>query len=100
MPLPAAPTCPKMSYDTAFPDVSIPDTLSAHVQVKDPKRHFIYVETGFFARWWDEQPDARRNLTRALVANGQLEFINGAWCMHDEASPFYVEVSLRLTSHI
>ena len=23
--------------------------------VKDPKRHFIYVETGFFARWWDEQ---------------------------------------------
>ena len=44
--------------------------------VKDPKRHFIYVETAFFARWWDEQPDARRNLTRTLVANGQLEFIN------------------------
>ena len=56
--------------------------------VKDPKRHFIYVETGFFARWWDEQNDARRNVTRALVKNGQLEFINGAWCMHDEASPF------------
>jgi hypothetical protein len=36
------------------------------------------VETGFFARWWDEQPDGRRNITRALVANGQLEFINGA----------------------
>jgi alpha-mannosidase len=60
--------------------------------VKDPKRHFIYVETGFFARWWDEQPDDRRNLTRSLVANGQLEFINGAWCMHDEASPYYVEM--------
>ena len=43
--------------------------------VKDPKRHFIYVETGFFARWWDEQPDNRRNLTRGLVASGQLEFI-------------------------
>ena len=53
--------------------------------LKDPKRHFIYVETGFFARWWDEQPDARRNVTKALVENGQLEFINGAWCMHDEA---------------
>eukprot|EP01052_Picozoa_sp_SAG31_P014474 SAG31_NODE_901_length_11133_cov_9.476799_9_plen_718_part_00 len=49
-------------------------------------------ETGFFARWWDEQPERRRNATRALVANGQLEFINGAWCMHDEASPFYVEM--------
>jgi alpha-mannosidase len=60
--------------------------------VKNPNRHFIYVETGFFARWWDEQPDDRRNLTRGLVASGQLEFINGAWCMHDEASPFYVEM--------
>jgi hypothetical protein len=38
--------------------------------VKNPQRHFIYVETGFFARWWDEQDDARRNLTRSLVANG------------------------------
>ena len=27
---------------------------------KDPKRHFIYVETAFFARWWDEQSAARR----------------------------------------
>ena len=44
--------------------------------VKNPKRHFIYVETGFFARWWDEQPDDRRNVTKALVASGQLEFIN------------------------
>ena len=24
--------------------------------------------------------DDRRNLTKSLVANGQLEFINGAWC--------------------
>jgi hypothetical protein len=43
------------------------------------------VEIGFFARWWDEQPEDRRNVTRGLVANGQLEFINGAWCMHGEA---------------
>jgi hypothetical protein len=41
---------------------------------------------------WDEQDDARRNVTKGLVAGGQLEFINGAWCMHDEASPFYVEM--------
>jgi alpha-mannosidase len=59
---------------------------------KNPNRHFIYVEVGFFARWWDEQLDDRRNLTRSLVANGQLEFINGAWCMHDEAAPFYTEM--------
>jgi alpha-mannosidase len=60
--------------------------------LKDSQRHFIYVEVGFFARWWDEQPDDRRNATRGLVTNGQLEFINGGWCMHDEASPFYVEM--------
>ena len=60
--------------------------------LKDPNRHFIYVEIGFFSRWWDEQPDYRRNQTRELVKNGQLEFINGGWCMHDEASPFYVEM--------
>ena len=59
---------------------------------KDPMRHFIYVETGFFARWWDEQPDKRRDATRKLVASGQLEFINGAWCMHDEAAPTYIEM--------
>jgi alpha-mannosidase len=59
---------------------------------KDPKRHFIYVETAFFARWWDEQPDARRAVTKKLVENGQLEFINGGWCMHDEGSPLYTEM--------
>eukprot|EP00040_Diaphanoeca_grandis_P000572 m.15796 g.15796 ORF g.15796 m.15796 type:complete len:1168 (-) comp10754_c0_seq1:58-3561(-) len=60
--------------------------------LKDPNRHFIYVEIGFFARWWDEQDDERRNLTKGLVLNGQLEFINGGWCMHDEASPLYTEM--------
>jgi alpha-mannosidase len=55
----------------------------------NPDRKFIYVETGFFARWWDDQPDDRRNVTKTLVKNGQLEFINGGWCMHDEASPLW-----------
>lgn len=58
----------------------------------DPNRRFMYVETGFFARWWDQQPPRVKNLTKALVANGQLEFINGGWCMHDEASPLYTEM--------
>jgi alpha-mannosidase len=59
---------------------------------QDPNRHFIYVETGFFARWWDTQPPKKKALTKALVKSGQLEFINGGWCMHDEASPYYVEM--------
>ena len=57
--------------------------------LKDPNRHFIYVEIGFFARWWDDQPDERRNQTKALVANGQLEFINGGWCSERTLLPCY-----------
>ena len=29
---------------------------------------------------------------KQLVENGQLEFINGGWCMSDEAAPFYVDM--------
>mmetsp|Transcript_897 Transcript_897/g.1222 ORF Transcript_897/g.1222 Transcript_897/m.1222 type:complete len:1115 (-) Transcript_897:41-3385(-) len=59
---------------------------------EDSNRRFMYVETGFFARWWDQQTDVVKNITRALVKDGRLEFINGGWCMHDEASPYYQEM--------
>ena len=56
---------------------------------RDPNRKFIYVETGFFARWWEQASDAKRAMAKAQVKGKQLEFINGAWCMHDEASPLW-----------
>ena len=40
-----------------------------------------------------------------LVANGQLEFINGGWCMNDEASTHYnaiidqMSIGLRFLSN-
>ena len=52
--------------------------------LEDPNRRFIYVETAFLARWWQTQPEHKKNITRSLVMNGQLEFINGGWCMHGE----------------
>jgi len=55
----------------------------------DSNRKFIYVETGFFARWWEEANDKKRSEARQVVSGGQLEFINGGWCMHDEASPLW-----------
>jgi alpha-mannosidase len=64
------------------------DTVIPRLAV-DPNRKFIYVEIGFFARWWDQQTPKIKELTKTLVANKQLEFINGGWCMHDEASPYY-----------
>ena len=59
---------------------------------KDPQRKFVYVEQAFFQRWWRQQSEATRNLTRGLVSGGQLEFANGGWCMHDEATTYYVDM--------
>jgi len=59
---------------------------------EDENRRFVFVETAFFARWWEEQPKKRRELVTKLVSEGRLEFLNGGWCMHDEASPHYVEM--------
>ncbi|KAJ1454800.1 galactose mutarotase-like domain-containing protein [Pelagophyceae sp. CCMP2097] len=64
------------------------DTMTERL-AEDPNRKFIYVETAFFARWWEEISDAKRAQVTTLVHNGQLEFINGGWCMHDEASPLW-----------
>ena len=52
----------------------------------------MYVEQAFFQRWWRQQSEATRDLTRRLVASRQLEFVNGGWCMHDEASTYYVDM--------
>lgn len=56
---------------------------------KDPSRTFTYVEMAFFARWFYEQSEDMQDTVRTLVANGQLSFANGGWCMHDEASAHY-----------
>eukprot|EP00301_Raphidiophrys_heterophryoidea_P000324 c10160_g2_i1.p1 GENE.c10160_g2_i1~~c10160_g2_i1.p1 ORF type:complete len:1006 (+),score=235.35 c10160_g2_i1:43-3018(+) len=56
---------------------------------KNPNRKFIYVEIAFFWRWWQQQTDSRKQQVRDFVQNGQLEFINGGWCMHDEASTHF-----------
>ena len=34
---------------------------------RDPNRKFIYVETGFFARWWEQASDAKRAMAKAQV---------------------------------
>ncbi len=47
-------------------------------------------EMAFFYRWWREQSAAMRADVRALVESGQLAFVNGGWCMHDEANTHFV----------
>ncbi|UJR26764.1 hypothetical protein I4U23_008079 [Adineta vaga] len=60
-----------------------------HALDQNPDRRFIYVEIGFFWRWWSQQTDAIRNKVKDFVNAGRLEFISGGWCMNDEASTHY-----------
>eukprot|EP01102_Stenamoeba_stenopodia_P022689 TRINITY_DN9548_c0_g1_i1.p1 TRINITY_DN9548_c0_g1~~TRINITY_DN9548_c0_g1_i1.p1 ORF type:complete len:992 (-),score=225.36 TRINITY_DN9548_c0_g1_i1:87-2999(-) len=64
----------------------------------NPARKFIYVEIAFFERWWAEQTDEVKANVRTLVANGQLEFINGGWCMNDEAGAHFEDTSIQMTT--
>jgi lysosomal alpha-mannosidase len=49
----------------------------------------VQVETAFFKLWWSRQNDIIKEAVQNLVNNGQLEFINGAWSMNDEAAVHY-----------
>ncbi|KAL2629535.1 hypothetical protein R1flu_014221 [Riccia fluitans] len=60
--------------------------------LKNPNRRFIYVEQAFFQRWWRVQTKQMQKKVKKLVESGQLEFINGGWCMHDEATTHYVDM--------
>lgn len=58
----------------------------------DPSRKFVYVEMAFLFRWWNEQSEDMKTRVRTLVNEGRLQFINGGWCMHDEATPYYEDM--------
>ena len=64
------------------------DTVVQELQ-RDARRTFIYVEIAYFYRWWNEQSEATKEVVKKLVSNGQLEFVNGGWCMNDEAGTDY-----------
>lgn len=60
--------------------------------VADSNRKFVYVEQAFFQRWWRDQSEPIQQIARRLVTSGQLEFINGGMCMHDEAATHYIDM--------
>ncbi|XP_061130848.1 lysosomal alpha-mannosidase [Syngnathus typhle] len=65
--------------------------------LKNPDRRFIYVETAFFYRWWRRQSADVRQTVKRLVDQGRLEFVNGGWCMSDEAATHYSAVLDQMT---
>jgi alpha-mannosidase len=60
--------------------------------LKDKNRKFIYVEQAFFQRWWRQQSDMIKETVKGFIDSGQLEFINGGMCMHDEATVHYIDM--------
>ncbi len=61
------------------------------------KIHFVCTATSctralqsFFSRWWEDQSDHVRDAVKKLVADGQLEFVNGGFVQHDEAAAHFV----------
>ena len=44
----------------------------------------------FFTRWWRQQANGTKDVVKDLVAQGQLDFVNGGWVQHDEAAAHYV----------
>ncbi|XP_077425885.1 lysosomal alpha-mannosidase [Vanacampus margaritifer] len=64
---------------------------------KNPDRRFIYVETAFFYRWWRRQSADMQQTVKQLVKQGRLEFVNGGWCMSDEATTHYSAVVDQMT---
>ncbi|KAJ7944151.1 Alpha-mannosidase [Quillaja saponaria] len=60
--------------------------------LRDPNRKFVFAEMAFFHRWWVEQSLETQEQVRKLVDADQLEFINGGWCMHDEATCHYIDM--------
>jgi lysosomal alpha-mannosidase len=65
--------------------------------LKNPERKFIYVEIAFFMRWWREQNEYTKEIVKNLVREGRFEFINGGWCMNDEAGTYYSAVIEQMT---
>lgn len=65
--------------------------------VMDKEKRFIYVEMSFFSKWWHEQDEEMKDVVRRLVNEGRLEFINGGWCMNDEATVTYHSTIEQMT---
>ncbi|XP_067625390.1 lysosomal alpha-mannosidase [Eurosta solidaginis] len=65
--------------------------------MKDAKRRFIFVESAFFFKWFNEQTADLKSQVKTLVKLGRLEFAGGAWSMNDEAAVHYQSVIDQFT---
>ncbi|CAD7086199.1 unnamed protein product [Hermetia illucens] len=65
--------------------------------LRNPDRRFVYVESAFFFKWWEEQTEDVKEQVKELVNEGRLEFLGGAWSMNDEATTHYQSIIDQFT---
>ena len=69
-------------------------TTSIAALLEQPARTFTWTESKFLHMWWVEMHRLNRTALhdslRYLIATGQWNFVNGGWCMHDEATTHYM----------
>lgn len=58
--------------------------------MQDDRRRFSYAEMSFFMTWWKQQDEGKKDIVRELVKQQRLDFVNGGFVQHDEASAHYV----------
>ena len=58
----------------------------------DPRRRFSYVEQAYFQLHYERAAPETQAAFRELVSSRQITFLNGAWSMHDEANPTFVDM--------
>jgi hypothetical protein len=75
--------------DTGAGVHAIIDTM-VEALLENPSRTFTYVEVKFFSMWWERQNEAVKETIHTLVKDKQLNFANGGWCMHDEATTHFM----------
>ncbi|XP_026068253.1 alpha-mannosidase 2-like [Carassius auratus] len=56
---------------------------------EDSRRKMIWSEISYFAKWWDNIDEQKRDAVRRLIESGQLEVATGGWVMPDEANTHY-----------
>jgi hypothetical protein len=47
-----------------------------HSLDENPDRRFIYVEIGFFWRWWNQQTEETQNKVKQFVNQGNISLIS------------------------
>lgn len=77
-------------------------TTTVAALLAEPARTFSWTESKFLHMWWLEQAKSNRTALhdslRYLISLGQWSFVNGGWCMHDEAAAHYMGMMDQTTT--